>query len=164
MRGGSVLRTDPRHERPKAEGECGVRPPGVSRRQTGRNGETDRTGKKAWSYTSPHHSNNRQQQHHQQQQGTCSAIITETTSRIEAGEVALVLLKGEFKDADLVRAEAKEALASAGDLDAKAASTFDAVSSDLAVSIDGLSRAIAAFEEWRGQEQFTSERRRFCHP
>ena len=141
MRGGSVSRTDPRHERPKAEGDCGVRPPGVSRRQTGRNGETDRTGKKAWSYTSPHHSNNRQQHHHQQQQqGICSAIITETASRIEAGEVALVQLKGEFKDADLVRAEAKEALTSAGDLDGKAASALDAVSSDLAVNIDGLSR------------------------
>ena len=133
-----------------------MRPPGVSRRQTGRNGETDRTGKKAWSYTSPHHSNTRQQQHHQQQQqGTCSAIITETTSRIESGEVSLVQLKGEFKDADLVHAEAKEALASAGDLDAKAASAFDAVSSDLAVNIDGLSRAIAALQmAWPGAVYF----------
>ena len=55
-------------------------------------------------------------------------------------------LKGEFKDADWVRAEAKEALASAGDLDAKAASAFEAVSSDLAVNIDGLSRAIATLK------------------
>ena len=47
----------------------------------------------------------------------------------------------------LVRAEAKEALASAGDLDAKTASAFDAGSSDLAVNIDGLSRYIAALKK-----------------
>ena len=46
VRGGSVLRTDPRCERPEAEGECGVRPPELSKRLTGRNGETDRAGKK----------------------------------------------------------------------------------------------------------------------
>ena len=42
------------------------------------------------------------------------------------------------------RAEAKEALASAGTLDSKAASAFDAESSDLAINIDVLTRAIAA--------------------
>ena len=43
----------------------------------------------------------------------------------------------------LVRAEAKEALASAGDLDAKTASAFDAGSSDLAVNIDALKKGTA---------------------
>ena len=47
----------------------------------------------------------------------------------------------------LVRAEAKEALASAGDLDAKTASAFDVGSSDLAVNVDGLSRYIAALKK-----------------
>ena len=42
------------------------------------------------------------------------------------------------------RAEAKEALASAGTLDSKAASAFDAESSNFAINIDVLTRAIAA--------------------
>ena len=51
-------------------------------------------------------------------------------------------LKRELKDAELSCAEAKEALASAGELDAKAAE-----SSYLAANIDALTRAIAALEK-----------------
>ena len=36
MRGGSVLRTEPRYERQRAEGEHGVQPPELSKRQTGK--------------------------------------------------------------------------------------------------------------------------------
>ena len=54
-----------------------------------------------------------------------------------------------------MRAEAKEALASAGDLDAKTATAFDAGSTDLAVNIDGLSRYIAALK--KGTVEGTAE-------
>ena len=72
--------------------------------------------------------------------GDGSVIITETTSKIEAGEAALVQLKSEFKDAELLRAETKEALASAGELDAWAASAFDDESIDLEANVDALSK------------------------
>jgi len=76
-----------------------------------------------------------------------TARITDATSKIEAGEGALVELKAQIKVSQESRAEAKEALASAGALDAKAASAFDAESSDLAANIDALTRAIAALEK-----------------
>merc|ERR1712136_204924 len=60
---------------------------------------------------------------------------------------ALVELKAQIKVSRESREEAKEALASAGALDAKAASAFDAESSDLAANIDALTRAIAALEK-----------------
>ena len=78
---------------------------------------------------------------------TTSSRIAETTSKIEAGEAALVQLKRELKGAELSCAEAKESLASAGELDAKAASALDAESSYLAANIDALTRAIAALEK-----------------
>merc|ERR1712136_578262 len=75
------------------------------------------------------------------------ARITETTTKIEAGEGTLVELKTQIKVSRESRAQAKEALASAGALDAKAAAGFDAESSDLAANIDALTRAIAALEK-----------------
>ena len=56
-------------------------------------------------------------------------------------------LKILFKDAELLRAEAKQALASAGETDAKAASAFDVESSDLEADMDARSRAVAALEK-----------------
>jgi len=76
-----------------------------------------------------------------------TARITETTSKIEAGEARLLELKNVIKVSQESRAEAKQALVSAGALDAKAASAFDASSSDLAANIDALGRAIAALEK-----------------
>ena len=62
---------------------------------------------------------------HGNSSSTSSSSQVHLSPNIEAGEVALVQLKREFKDAELVRAEAKEALTSAGDLDAKPASAFE---------------------------------------
>ena len=76
-----------------------------------------------------------------------AARITETTSKIEAGEGALEELKTQIKVSRESRAEAKEALASAQALDAKAAAGFDAQRSDLSANIDALTRAIAELEK-----------------
>ena len=83
-----------------------------------------------------------------------AARITETTSKIEAGESALEELKTQIKVSRESRAEAKEALASAQALDAKAAAGFDAQSSDLSANIDALTRAIAALEKGAAGSSF----------
>jgi len=83
-----------------------------------------------------------------------AARITETTSKIEAGEGALEEMKTQIKVSRESRAEAKEALASAEALDAKAAAGFDAESSDLAANIDALTRAIAALEKGAAGSSF----------
>jgi len=76
-----------------------------------------------------------------------TARITESTSKIQAGESVLLELKTVIKVSQVSREEAKQALASAGALDDKGASAFDAESSDLAANIDALTRAIAALEK-----------------
>ena len=76
-----------------------------------------------------------------------STRITETTSKIEAGEAVLMQLKSELKNAEQSCAEAKEALASAEALDTKTASAVDTENLDLGANIDALTRAIVTLEK-----------------
>ena len=62
------------------------------------------------------------------------------------------------------RAEAEEALASSAVLDAKAVSSFDVESSDLAANTDALTRRIAALKKDVAWSSFLSERRWIFHP
>ena len=70
-----------------------------------------------------------------------------TTSEIEAEEGVLVELRNVIKVSQESRAEATQALASAGALDGKGESASDDESVDLAANIDALTRAIAALEK-----------------
>ena len=64
---------------------------------------------------------------------------------------ALVQLKCEHREAELLRAEAMEALASVGEVaDVKAASPFDAENSDPAANIGDLTMTAVAFDRQRG--------------
>ena len=72
--------------------------------------------------------------------GTATAAHTGVT-----GEGALVQWKCERRDAELSRAEAKEGT-SAGELDVKAPSAFDAENSDPAANSDALTMTALAFD------------------
>lgn len=72
--------------------------------------------------------------------------MTDRASKIKAARGTLEELKTQIKVSRQSRAEAKEALASAGALDAKAVSAFDFEISDFAANIDALTRAISALE------------------
>ena len=77
------------------------------------------------------------------------ARITETTSKIEAGEGTLEL-KSVIKVSQESRAEGKQALASARALDCTAASAFDGERVDLAANIGAFKwQSLRSRKVWR---------------